>query len=81
MNFTKPPVRLSPDVPAGYLFAEDMIGQMQRIQDMQLAAKQHNLSQYGGADFDALLKVMAEQVKVEILAMTEVASQSHEQEE
>jgi len=57
------------DAPQGYLYTEGLIAQMEKIQQMQLVSKQHSLTQYGGPDFDALLKVMAKQVETEITSM------------
>jgi hypothetical protein len=62
------------DVPRGHLYVEDKITMMQRVQAMQLCNKQNNLSAYSGADFDKLLKELADDCVLELIALRDVST-------
>jgi len=61
------------DYPAGYLCLEDKISMMQRVQQMQLIAKEKNLDAYPAPDYTKLQGTLAESCISEITALDKIA--------
>jgi len=65
-----PQTVITRDLPKGYIPVEDMIACMERVQRLQVTAKQNQLDIYGGADYASALKAMNEQITLDITEIT-----------
>ena len=56
------------NMPPGMLGVEDSVAMMRDVQRLALENKANNLSQYGGPDYDAILKALGSSITMQLEA-------------
>lgn len=73
-------IKVEASTPRGYLYLEDKVIMMQRIQEMHYREKKESLAAYGrGAEYDKMMKALSESILDELNAQKRFFLQQEEE--